>query len=177
MADAEQLEQVYLQPGEFHLARQRTAIKTILGSCVGVTFWNRRLEVGALCHGVLPRSPKQVARFGFGHYVDAVLRHLIEQFDRMGIVRRELEVKVFGGADVLPLSAPSAAKATVGRQNWEIAMEVLGREDLKVRASDVGGTSGRSLLFDTGTGEVRLYRLSGLVEMEETLRELAADKR
>lgn len=176
MADGEAVAQVYLQPGEFHLARCPTEIRTILGSCVGVTFWNRRLGVGALCHGVLPKCPKHAQRFPLGHYVDAVLCHLLGRFDEMGIVRRELEVKVFGGADVLSIPESALASRTVGHQNWETALQVLAEEEVSVAASDVGGSNGRSLRFDTGTGEVRLYRLSGLAEVEGTLGKLLAGK-
>ena len=47
-----------LQPGELYLARSPAILRTILGSCVGVTFWSSRLGAGALCHGVLSaRNP------------------------------------------------------------------------------------------------------------------------
>ncbi len=46
-----------LQPGELYLARSPSILRTILGSCVGVTFWSARLGAGALCHGVLPKCP------------------------------------------------------------------------------------------------------------------------
>ena len=56
---AAELPEVYLQPGEVYLARSPTILKTVLGSCVGITFWVSRLGIGALCHGVLPRSPRE----------------------------------------------------------------------------------------------------------------------
>ena len=52
-----ELPEVYLQPGESYLARKPAIIRTILGSCVGVTFWCARLGVGALRHAQLPRCP------------------------------------------------------------------------------------------------------------------------
>jgi chemotaxis protein CheD len=168
MADIDTVAHVYLQPGDFHFTQRPTVIRTILGSCVGVTFWTRRLAVGALCHGVLPRYPKHGSVLACGHYVDTVLRDLLRRFDELGIARSELEVKVFGGADVLPVDSRVARERTVGHQNWNTAMEVLAREQVRVVASDVGGTSGRSLQFDTATGEVRLRRLSELTEMEQT---------
>ena len=44
--------------GELYLARSPAILRTMLGSCVGVTFWSPRLGAGALCHGVLPRCPR-----------------------------------------------------------------------------------------------------------------------
>ena len=51
-----------LQPGELYLARKPAILRTILGSCVGVTFWSARLGAGALCHGVLPRCPQEASQ-------------------------------------------------------------------------------------------------------------------
>jgi hypothetical protein len=76
-------------------------LRTILGSCVGITFWSARLGAGALCHGVLPRCPKDwPAGFSLAEgcrYVDFSIRHLARQFDALGACRRDLEVKLFGG--------------------------------------------------------------------------------
>ena len=87
---------------------QPAILRTILGSCVGVTFWSARLGAGAMCHGVLPRCPlNSAARLRAsrtGHrYVDFSIRYLAAQFDALGARRDELEVKLFGGADVLPV--------------------------------------------------------------------------
>jgi chemotaxis protein CheD len=97
--------EVYVNPGEMFLARQPTVIRTLLGSCVGVTFWNERLKIGALCHGMLPKCPSDssnglppASRYRF---VDFAIRDIARQFDELGAQRSEVEVKVFGGGDVL----------------------------------------------------------------------------
>jgi chemotaxis protein CheD len=153
-----------LQPGELFLSRGPAILRTILGSCVGVTFWSARLGAGALCHGVLPRCPKSWPP-GFspteGHrYVDFSIRYLARQFDTFGASRRELEVKLFGGADVLPVPGARRHKPTVGALNCRAAIEVLHEEGFTVSASDLGGVRGRRIHFHTGTGEVLLYRLN-----------------
>jgi chemotaxis protein CheD len=158
------LPDVNLQPGELYLARSPGILRTILGSCVGVTFWSRRLGAGALCHGVLPRCPRDwpagsdVAE-GY-RYVDFSIRYLAQQFDAIGACRRDIEVKVFGGADVLPVSQARQHRPTVGALNCKVATEVLAEEGFTVSASDVGGIRGRRIHFHTGTGEVLLHRLA-----------------
>lgn len=151
-----------LQPGELYLARSPAILRTILGSCVSVAFWSAQLGAGALCHGVLPLCPPSFppgASLSDGfRYVDFSIRHLAHQFDNLGARREELEVKVFGGADVLPLGNPSG-RPTIGALNCQIALEVLAGEGLTVLASDLGGTRGRRIHFHTGTGEVLVYRL------------------
>jgi len=168
MYDSEiEVADVYLQPGEAYLAQEPTIIRTILGSCVGATFWVRRLGCGALCHALLPRCPRR-PRSGFTladgyRYVDFSIRELARQFDEIGAMRGEVEVKLFGGSDVLPVGGGARGPATVGRQNCEVAVDVVAAEGFQLAASSLGGTRGRHIQFDTLTGEVRLRWLSRAV--------------
>jgi chemotaxis protein CheD len=170
---APELPQVYLHPGEMYIARRPTVLRTVLGSCVGITFWSRRRGIGALCHAVLPRRPPDLpadlaATEGF-RYVDFCISDLARQLEVLGAVRRELQIKLFGGADVLPVSSKPSARATVGRQNWQAALEVMREENLDIMVSDLGGTRGCTLQFHTGTGEVLLRRLAKPVFEDEDL--------
>jgi chemotaxis protein CheD len=154
---------VYLHPGESYFARKPAIIRTILGSCVGVTFWSGRLGVGALTHSQLPRCPTNsfpgLSLAEGRRYVDFSIRDIARQFDALDAHRTEVQVKVFGGADVLLVSDEASAKATVGKLNCETAIEVLRDEGFAVSASSMGGTSGLNIRFDTRTGEVLLRRL------------------
>ena len=87
-----EVSEVYLQPGESYLARKPAIIRTILGSCVGVTFWSGRLGAGALCHAQLPRCPTNSSRRveprqPADRYVDFSIRDLARQFDELGAIR------------------------------------------------------------------------------------------
>ncbi len=151
-----------VQPGHLYLARSPMILQTILGSCVGATVWCARLDAGALCHGVLPKCPPGTGPPEGYRYVDYSIRYLLERFDALGACRQELEIKLFGGADVLPVSAVRAHIATVGAMNCKTAMEVLEKEGLRVAASDLGGQKGRTIHFDTGNGDVLVHRLARL---------------
>jgi len=153
------LPEVYLQPGDYFLAREPTLIWTILGSCVSVSFRSERLGVGALCHSMLPWHPGPATLLsGEDHrYMDYAIRDIALQFDRLGAKRSEVQVKLFGGADVLLPANP--LRETVGSQNQQSAIEVLREEGFKVTASSLGGNLGLKIFFDTGTGEVLLRRL------------------
>jgi chemotaxis protein CheD len=150
------------------LVRQPSLLKTILGSCVGVTFRSARLGLGALCHGILPTCPPGTEGAEGYRYVDFAIRDLISRFETLGARRSEMEVKVFGGADVLPVFATATTRRTVGAQNCQAAKDVLRDEGLKILAFDIGGTNGRVIEFDTSTGEV-LVRMLGpaLAENEQ----------
>lgn len=151
-----------VQPGELLLERGPAILRTILGSCVGATFWSARLGAGALCHGVLPLCPAVwiagVDPAPNFRYVDFSIRYLIRQFDRLGVSRHDMEVKVFGGADVLPMGRRTG-RPTVGALNCQIALDVLAEEGIVITASDLGGTRGRRIHFHTATGVVLVQRL------------------
>ena len=155
--------EVYVQPGESHLVSEPTILRTVLGSCVGVTFRIPRLGVAALCHPMLPiypsRGPVTLSIAASRRYVDFTIRDLARQFDRLGACRAEIEVKLFGGGDVLSVGRQNA-RPTVGRLNCESALKVLQDEGFGVVASSLGGTSGVHIQFNSETGEVILRRLS-----------------
>lgn len=156
---AADLPQVYLLPGEFHLARNVAILRTVLGSCVGISFWIPRLGIGALCHGVLPKCPRGITGNEGYRYVDFAIRDLARQFDESGASRGEVQVKAFGGGDVLPVLSGVSRRATVGTQNWKVALEVLQDEGFGLAARDLGEKVGRVIQFHTGTGEVLVRRL------------------
>jgi len=165
---ARNVPELNLQPGELHLARSPMVLQTILGSCVGVTFWSKRFCAGALCHGILPTVPKNWPANASpmeGHrYVDFSIQYLAREFDALGACRSEVEVKVFGGSDVLPVAEMRGAKPTIGALNSQTALEVLEAEGFHVLAYDLGGKRGRKIHFDTGTGVVTVYKLSAWSE-------------
>jgi chemotaxis protein CheD len=159
----EALRQVYVHPGESHLVTGPAVMRTLLGSCVAILFRVPRLGIAAFCHPMLPAYPASgpaTRSIVLGRrYVDFAIRDLAQQFDSLGVRRREIEVKLFGGGDVLVVTTPEA-RPTVGKLNYEAAIRVLHDEGFDVAASSLGGTCGLTIQFDTTTGEVLLKRLS-----------------
>ena len=160
IAEANQRE-FYLQPGELCFVRGPYLLKTVLGSCVGITFRTPRLGVSAMCHPMLPnltaRSRARHNPMGARRYVDYVIAEAARKFDRLGASREEIEVKLFGGADVL---TPVRNGATVGAMNAQVALSVLEEERFTVLASRLGGSRGIFIEFNTGTGEVLVRQLA-----------------
>lgn len=146
------LARVYLKPGELHFATGPTVVSTVLGSCVSVTMFDRLSGAAAICHALLPEGPRTDAF----RYVDTSILHMLETFSAHGIHRRRLEVKIFGGADMIGVGG---SRMGVGRRNVEIATQVLAASGLDVSTCDVGGIRGRKLFFVTHTGDVFLKRL------------------
>ncbi len=159
---ADGIHEIYVQPGESHLVSEPALLRTVLGSCVGVTFLVPRLGVAGLCHPMMPRCPPaQLANLGVRagrRYVDFAIRDMSSRLDRLGATRAEVVVKLFGGNDVLTV-AGSDSRQTIGKQNSEAALRVLTEEGFNITASCLGGAFGVHIDFDTVTGEVLLRRL------------------
>ncbi len=154
MTPLSHLPKTYLKPGDLSVSETPAEVSTVLGSCVAVTFYSPQQLVGAICHAMLPHGGDN----GSFKYVDGALRYMLEYFDRRGIKRSEIMVKIFGGADMFEAETPSKIQ-TVGRQNLEAAQRILQHNRLHVTAKDIGGGRGRKLLFYPHTGEVFLKRL------------------
>lgn len=153
---------IYVQPGESHLAQEPAILRTVLGSCVGVTFWDKRLGIGALCHPMLPSSARADGKgtvAAMRRYVDYAIRELARRLDELGVRRRETEVKVFGGADVLQMEHRDARRPSVGHMNADAALHILAEEGYSVIAQRLGGRQGLHIDFLTTSGEVRLRKL------------------
>jgi chemotaxis protein CheD len=100
-------------------------------------------------------------------YVDFAIRAMARRLDSLRARRGEIEVKLFGGADVLTVSE-NAARPSVGKLNCEAAMRVLEEEGFEVAASSLGGRQGVHIRFQTVTGEVRLRRLDSIPSLNQT---------
>lgn len=162
------IREIYVQPGESHLVAEPAVLRTVLGSCVGVTFLIPRLGIGALCHPMMPKCPPaQLAKLSVHagrRYVDFAIRDMASQLDRLGATRVEAVVKLFGGNDVLTVSG-NDSRGTIGKQNSDAALRVLAEEGFTVATSRLGGDHGVHISFETVHGQVLLRRLdSGSAE-------------
>ena len=158
------LRQLHLGIGEVAIVERPTIIHTVLGSCVAAVFWSFQHQVGAMCHGALPTCPPSLFRGPLEprlRYVDCAIRHLLDQIESRGVKRKEIELKLFGGADVLPVLVSPNASLTVGSQNVLAAIRTLKEESLFLKASDLGGAQTRVIYFRSDTGQVALQRLRG----------------
>lgn len=149
---------VYLKPGEMHFGAEATRVITVLGSCVSVIMYHRRTGTGAICHAVMPNSeaPRSAGhtRRDLFQYVDTSLEWMLERFEKMGIKRADIEVKIFGGSEMFTDRRGRTTSVSVGRKNVETAMQIIQNHKLKLKAWNVGGSKGRKVIFYTDTGEV-----------------------
>lgn len=164
---------VFLHPGEYHFAHGPAKIQTILGSCVAFTMRDPLSGRAAMCHCLLPQMPAEEKRnnsnsnMDIFRYVDTSFDAMLSEFQRYGVPPERLEIKLFGGANVLLRMSKNLA---IGSLNWQQARQSLQKCKLGLRAHDIGGEAGRRLLFETATGEVFVKTLRVMTTFPPTLR-------
>lgn len=164
---------VFLKPGDIYVSDMPTMVSTILGSCIALTIFNKRLKIGGICHAMLPKSPYAKEHSVF-RYVDSSIFYMLNKFERLGIRRDEIELKLLGGADVI--DRVNDDTASIGQKNIEIALEIIRNENLQLTVSDVGGKMGRKVHFYTHTGKVLLKRINSVHSSLSTSKSMQTKK-
>lgn len=163
---------IYLHQGEYHYSNKPAIVVTVLGSCISITMFNARLGVSVITHCQMPvcNTEREMCRDCGNHfrYVDCSISKLTEFFSRFNITPEEIEVKVFGGADVLPEAKGSRRLNSIGMQNIKTATEALRNAGFEIRSSDTGGVNGRKIFFFTHTGDVYMTKLKNNMDVCST---------
>ena len=161
-------QKIYLKPGELVVADEPALVTTVLGSCIAVTLYSPRLQIGTICHAVLPTGKtSQPSR-----YVDQSVHFMLNYFRKQRVDIKELVAKMFGGAEMFTQVIPESRDRTVGAQNIRSALDSLSLAGMEPVALDVGGKQGRKLIFNTRTGEVFLKRLNREIFAEDLGKDL-----
>jgi chemotaxis protein CheD len=148
-------------PGEYYVTREDELIGTVLGSCVSACIRDRLFGVGGMNHFMLPANAdgnwggldvvSSATRYG-----NFAMEHMINDILKLGGVRSNLEVKIFGGGRII------SGVSDVGKGNIDFVHHYLQVENLRLVAEDVGGDYPRKLLYSPKTGKVQMKRLRTL---------------
>jgi chemotaxis protein CheD len=141
----------YLYPSAIYINRKPFYITTILGSCIAVCLWDKKLKFGGMNHYMLPfwnglglASPK---------YGNIAIEKLIERMLYNGSKKENLIAKVFGGGEII---ANQSELFNIGKRNIEISKIILAEKNIPIVGSSVGGILGRKIWFNTENSEVIL---------------------
>lgn len=153
---------IYLHPGELCFSNKGVVVTTILGSCVAITMHNKYVGLGMISHCMLPYCKNGLKGCDscpdIFKYVDCTILRMIEKFNSIGIKKEDIEIKIFGGADVLKNQNKLSNTQSVGAQNIKAALNTLEKFNLKVISYDTGGQKGRRIFFHTDTGDVYIKK-------------------
>ncbi len=157
--------EVRLNPNSVYYDRGDVQIRTLLGSCIAITFWHSKLKCGFMCHFSQPRAPLSTRS---ANRLDARFADdSLEMFKRMALLTQtkpqDYEVKVFGGGNMFydkVLGIRQGRETGIGEQNAERAFGLLLAQGFRVAVADVGEFGYRDVIFNLNDGSV-LVKLSG----------------
>lgn len=144
--------------GGVHASEEAIVISTLLGSCIAVCLYDESRRVGGMNHFMLPNGGgdglgPDASRFGV-HAMDRLIGAMV----RLGVDRRRLVAKVFGGAHVLGIRQPTT---DIPKQNIAFVREFFASDGIPLLNEDLGGHQPRDVRFYTATGQVFVRKLAG----------------
>ena len=136
--------------GDCAIVRSPVKIKTSgLGSCLGITLYDRQEKIGGLLHTMLPNIKEARIKDNPAKFTDAGIEYLVDEIIKKGGSRKKLEAKIVGGASMFENS-----HMNIGERNIKSARETLTKLGVAIIAEDTGKNYGRTIIFDTFTGDL-----------------------
>lgn len=149
-----EVEKITVGIADLKVSKTSRAITTVgLGSCVGITIYDKYKKIGGLAHVMLADSRKFNNNKNKMKFADTAIPLLISELVKLGANKRMLEAKIAGGASMFNFSDNSIMN-DIDKNNVEMVKEVLVENKIPLVSSDVGGNKGRNMTLDIETGEV-----------------------
>ncbi|MDC8785960.1 chemotaxis protein CheD [Roseateles koreensis] len=147
---------IQLLPGQLHFGKD-VQLKTLLGSCVALTLWHPKLNVGGMCHYLLPsRLRRDFDEPLDGRYGDEAVQTLVSALQNSGAKSSDFIAHLYGGADTIPDALK--VKFNVGERNIEQAWRLIDQHGFQLDGVDVGDNVPRHVSMDLRTGLVGVKR-------------------
>jgi chemotaxis protein CheD len=123
-----------------------------LGACVAIALYDPENDVAGLAHTMLP-SKEAGSDGADGKFVDSATHAMLREMIEAGAGYGTVEARLIGGADIFELED---LDREVGSRNAAVAREELADLDVPIVDEAVGDDYGRTAIFDTSTGTVRV---------------------
>jgi chemotaxis protein CheD len=144
-------------PGEHYVTDQDEMLVTVLGSCVSACIRDPVAGLGGMNHFMLPDSGRGGDAWDENssgmRYGNVAMEWLINDILTHGGSRHRLEIKVFGGGNVMKGSSD------IGHRNAVFVENYLAAENLPIAAAHLGGKLARRVHYFPLTGKVMLLEL------------------
>lgn len=142
-----------LEAGQIIFSESPICIRTILGSCVSVTFFDPQTRFASMMHGLYPGTGANAS------YTETAISMIVKEYQKRRLPLNRLMVKLFGGANInLPAADQQISKA-IRFDNVESAKQALARHNLALCKEDTGCQFGREVRFFTDTGDVYIKKI------------------
>lgn len=145
---------IHIGVSEYRAAKSPDAMRTTLGSCVGIVLYSKKDKAGGMLHALLDEPP--VGRIAQkGKYARTAIEELVRELQKIGIDKTNLTARIFGGASMFE-AEKSKFFYNIGEANVAISRSTLQKEGIPLIEEDVGGNNGRTITLFLDDGRVLL---------------------
>lgn len=138
---------------ELNVIKAPDKISTLgLGSCCGVTLYDKGTKVCGMVHVMLPAATSISDNSNKAKFADTGILLLLERVQKAGANRAGITAKLAGGAHMFASTNMQNNLLKVGERNVQVCREMLAKLRIPILAEDVLGTYGRTITFDPETG-------------------------
>jgi chemotaxis protein CheD len=141
--------------GEYHIVAPPGKLTCIgLGSCVGIAIYDTRAGIGGVAHAMLPKYDEGRDKKNVSKYTDSAIYIMVDELVELGCSKVSLRAKMAGGAQMFSFIASD--NLNIGQRNSDAARETLKKERIPLIGEHVGGSKGRTTIFDPTSGQYRI---------------------
>ena len=134
-----------------------------LGSCIGLSVYDPVAKVGGMIHYMLPLSKiaPDKAKSKPGMFADTGVPLLLKKVLELGGAKERLIVKAAGGSELMDQNRVF----NIGERNYLVLRKLLWKNNILIKAEDVGGNFSRTLRLEIDTGYTTIKTRDGESEL------------
>ena len=150
--------------GKYAVIKEGCKLMTMgIGSCIATLIYDSVAKVYGMAHIMLPfQGDFSRKTQNANKYADVGIRNMIHDMEELGAKRGNMKAKIAGGAHMFP--SLEEHPNSVNRKNAEAVRQVLAEEGIKIVAEDIGGNSGRTIIFNIEDEEFKVIVKSEHIE-------------
>ena len=124
-----------------------------LGSCVGITLYDKVYKVAGLAHIMLPSSLEIKNNSNKAKFADTGITELINEMVKLGAKKTNLVAKIAGGSQMFSFNSDNNV-LKIGERNVIATKEILKSLNIRILSEDTGGNFGRTIVLDSTDGSL-----------------------
>lgn len=152
------LDYLEVNMGMIRTGKAPEKLGTVLGSCIGLSFYEKSRKIGVLSHIMLPDSGELkniIKSEEKGKYADTAIEEMINIFKSKNIDLKNIEIKMVGGAQMFDIKRKNEI-TKIGKRNEEAIKKLLNQMGMRIKAEVTGGSIGRKIIFDLESGSIMI---------------------
>ena len=126
-----------------------------LGSCIGITIYDKLKKNGGLLHIMLPDSTQFSNVTNPLKFADLGVPILLKLILDMGSQKKDIVAKIAGGASMFNFSDKSMIM-DIGNRNAIAVKKILEELKIPLISEETGGNKGRTVILSTESGTVQI---------------------